>query len=140
VGVSAKGGFELTQAGERALTAPFLLGAVQGWSRRLWRLGWRRGSQAQAADLEVFLEAVGLEEVGEFEGADVAALSADFTLEVANDGTDVVEGVAGAEGFEPHPLAVEAQAEGLAGELAVELVSLEDRGGVHRRRRRGGGG
>ena len=82
--------------------------------------------QAEATDLEVFLEAVGLEEVGEFEGADVAALSADFTLEVANDGTDVVEGVAGAEGFEPHPLAVEAQAEGLAGELAVELVSLEE--------------
>jgi hypothetical protein len=48
------------------------------------------------ADLEIFLEAVGLEEVGEFEGADIAALGADFALEVKDDGTQVLEGVADA--------------------------------------------
>ena len=95
VAVSGEGGSELTQAGQRALTASFLLGAVQAWSRRWWRLGWRRRAQAQAADLEVFLEAVGLEEVGEFEGADVAALSLGFALEVGDDGAEFLAGVTG---------------------------------------------
>jgi hypothetical protein len=49
-------------------------------------LRWRGHAQAHTTDLEVFLEAVGLEEVGEFEGADVAALSADLTLKIGDDG------------------------------------------------------
>jgi hypothetical protein len=130
----------LTQAGQGALAASFLLGAVQRRRRRFWGLGWRRRAQAQAADLEVFLEAVGLEEVGEFEGADVATLGADLALEVGDDRAEFLAGVTGAQEFEPPPFAVEAQAEGLAGELAVELVSLVDRGGVHRRRCWAGGG
>ena len=79
----------MAQAGQRALTASFLLGAVQRRSRRFWGLGWRRRAQAQAADPEVFLEAVGWEEVGEFEGADVATLGADFALEIGDDGADL---------------------------------------------------
>jgi len=38
------------------------------------------GTKTKAADIEIFLEAVRLEEVGEFEGADVAALGADLPL------------------------------------------------------------
>jgi hypothetical protein len=132
---SAKGGLELTQAGQRALTVLFALAGVPGRGRRWWGLGWRGWTQAQAADLEVFLEAVGLKEVGEFEGADVTALGADLALEVGDDGAEFLAGVTGAQEFEPPPFAVEAQAEGLAGELAVELVGPEDGGGIDRSRR-----
>ena len=52
------------------------------------------GTQTHPTDLEVFLEAVGLEEVGEFEGADVAALSADLALKIGDDGAQVLERVA----------------------------------------------
>ena len=45
-------------------------------------------------NLEVFLEAVGLEEVGEFEGAHVAAPRPDFPLEVVDDPAQVRQGVA----------------------------------------------
>ena len=38
--------------------------------------------QAHPTDLEVFLEALELEEVGEFEGTDVAPLSADLPLKI----------------------------------------------------------
>ena len=44
----------------------------------------REGFQPHAADIEVFLEAIGLEQVGEFEGADVAAAFAHFALEVGD--------------------------------------------------------
>jgi uncharacterized protein (UPF0303 family) len=67
-----------------------------------------------------------LEEVGEFEGADIAALGTDFTLEVKNDGAQVCQRVAGSQEFKPHAFAVESQAQGLAGQLAVELVGLVD--------------
>jgi len=53
-----------------------------------------RRAQAHTTDLEVFLEAVGLEEIREFEGSDVAALSADLPLQIGDDGAQVVEGVA----------------------------------------------
>jgi hypothetical protein len=69
-----------------------------------------------------------LEEVGELEGADVATLSADFTLEVENEAAQVLRGVAGAQDLKPHALAVEAQAQVLASQPAVELVGLGDGG------------
>jgi hypothetical protein len=47
--------------------------------------------------LEIFFETVQLEEVGELEGADVAATGTDFTLEVDNDVADVLGRVAGLE-------------------------------------------
>jgi hypothetical protein len=43
--------------------------------------------------LEVFLEPIGLEEVGKFEGADIASLSADLALQVAHHGAQVFQGV-----------------------------------------------
>ena len=91
----------------------------------------RRGrAQAHATDLEVFLEAVGLEEVGKFKGADVAALGADLPLEIGDDGAQIVERVTQAQQVEPHAFAVEAQAQALGGQLAIELVGLLDAGGI----------
>ena len=90
--------------------------------------------QADAADVEVLLEAVQLKEVGEFKSPDVAAPLADLALEVAHDAAEVIEGITGAQEFEPGAFAIKAQAHALAGQLAVEGVSLGDvlRGdGVH---------
>jgi len=71
-----------------------------------------------------------LEEVGEFEGADVAALRADFPLKVEDDGAQILERVAQAQEFIPHPFPVKAQAQALAGQLAIELVGLADGQGI----------
>ena len=87
------------------------------------------GAQPHAADLEVFLEAVGLKEVGEFEGADVAALRADFPLQIEDDGAQIWQGVAQAQQFIPHPFPVEGQTQALTGQLTIELVGLADGGG-----------
>ncbi len=86
--------------------------------------GWR-GREANPADVEVLLEAIQLQEVGELEGADIAAGVADFLLQIAHDLEEVGLGEAGAVELEPEPLPVKAQAEGLAGELAISLVELE---------------
>ena len=72
----------------------------------------------------VFLEAVELEEIGEFEGADVATGMADFPLKIAHDLGQVSEGKAGAEELEPEPLPVKAQGKVLTGEMAIGLVQL----------------
>jgi hypothetical protein len=71
-----------------------------------------------------------LEEVGEFEGADVAAAVADFALEVAHEVSELFEGDAGAQQLIPGSFAVQAQAQALTGEFTVELVGLRDAGGV----------
>jgi hypothetical protein len=121
------------------VTEEFLAAAAMGgflvrgtWGRR-WRGGrlWgrERGAETDPSDVEVLLEAVGLEEIGELEGADVAAFLADLALEVGDDLAEVVEGEAGAEPLEPVALAVKAQREALAGELAVELMGVGDEGG-----------
>lgn len=88
----------------------------------------RRGTEGDTADGEVFLETVGLEEIGEFEGADVAAPGADLALKIGDEMTEVVGGMTGAQQLVPHPLAVVAEAELLAGEGAVDPVRLVDRG------------
>ena len=109
--------------------------------RRRRGLGFGRRPEADAGDVEVFLEAVGLEEIGEFEGADVAALLPDFPLEVGDHPAQVLEAEAGAQQLEPLALAVVTQTQGLAGETAIELVGGEDvvgtDGGRHKRVRPG---
>jgi hypothetical protein len=77
-------------------------------SNRSWR------AQPEAANLEIFLKAIGLEEIGEFEGADIAALSTDFALKIDNDGVHVGQGVAGAQELKPAAFAVKGQTQGLA--------------------------
>jgi hypothetical protein len=75
-------------------------------------------------DVEVFLEAVELEEIGEFEGADVAAAGTDFLLQVAHDTLQLLRTKAGPQELEPEPLTVIAQGELLAGELPVETMDV----------------
>ncbi len=62
----------------------------------------------------MLVEAVGLQEVGEFERAHIAALSTDFALEIDNNGAEVLKRVAGTQQFIPHSFTIEAQAERLA--------------------------
>jgi hypothetical protein len=67
-----------------------------------------------------------LEKIGEFQGADVAALGADLALEIANDPLEIRFVKAGVEEFVPEALAIKAQAHALAREPAIERVSLLD--------------
>jgi hypothetical protein len=73
-----------------------------------------------------------LEEIGEFESADVAVLGTDLPLKIEDDGAQILEGVAQTQQFIPHPFPVESQAHVLTGELAIELMGLVDGGGVDR--------
>ncbi len=79
-----------------------------------------------SANVEVFFETVGLEKVGEFEGADVPAAFADFPLEIADHSLQVGFVEARVEELIPEAFAVKAQAHALAGEAAVERVRLLD--------------
>ena len=104
-----------------AQEAESLLAAVakffgREWRRKRRRLGDGGWTQGNATDGEIFLEAVGLKEVGEFERTDVATTGPDLALEVGDEMTEVVERVTGAQEFEPHPFAVVTEAEALAGE------------------------
>ena len=84
--------------GQGVLTATLLLGQRAAWGEADRGSGGRRWrAETKAADVEIFLETVGLEEMGEFEGTDVAALGADLTLEIADDGAQILERVAQAQ-------------------------------------------
>jgi hypothetical protein len=41
--------------------------------------------ETNAADIEIFLKAIQLEEVREFQSADISALCTDFLLEISDD-------------------------------------------------------
>jgi hypothetical protein len=68
------------------------------------------GLETDAADVEIFLEAIELQEVGEFECADISALCTDFLLEISDYALQVCSTEAGAEELIPEPFAIEAQA------------------------------
>ena len=122
--------FKMAQLRQGVLTATLLFGRRAAWGEGEG-FGVRGfGPEAKAADIEIFLETVGLEQVGEFEGADVAAPSPDLTLKIGDDGAQILEGVAQAQQFIPHPFPVKGQAQALAGQLAIELVGLADGGGI----------
>jgi len=82
---------------------------------------WRQ-AEANATDVEILLEAVELEKVGEFKRSDIAALMTDFLLQVGDDTTQIVCGEARAEELVPETLAIEAQAEFLTGVFAVKVM------------------
>jgi hypothetical protein len=82
--------------------------------------------ESHVANVEVFLEAVGLQEIGEFEGADVAASLSDLALEINNHSADLDECEALVQQLVPLSLAQVIQAQLLTGELAIELMSLLD--------------
>ena len=89
-------------------------------SRATHCASWRRlRNQTDPADVEVFFEAIQLEEIGELEGADVAAAFPDLPLEIADDPLEVGFGEAGVEELKPEPFPVKAQAHALAGEPAI---------------------
>lgn len=117
--------FEALEVIESHRTAAGLLvGWQRSWFfRRRWA-SWR--FETDATDVEVFLEAVGLEEVGELEGADIAAAFADFALQIDNDLADLIQSKALAQEFVPLAFTNKVQAQLLAGQMAVELVGLED--------------
>jgi hypothetical protein len=50
---------------------------------RVGMRGWRL--ETNTADIEIFLEAIQLQEVGEFQSADISALCTDFLLEISDD-------------------------------------------------------
>ncbi len=79
-----------------------------------------------AADIEVFLEAVQLEKIGELECADITPGVADFLLEITNDLGKVSHGKAGAVKLKPESFPLKTQREILTGEAAIGLVKLLD--------------
>src|SRR5216684_3178947 len=90
-------------------------------------LGRRFGRvELNAADIQIFLETVELEEVGELESSDISASLADFPLEIADNSLEIGFVEPGVEELIPEPLPIKAQAQALASELAVQRVSLWD--------------
>jgi hypothetical protein len=116
--------FEILKLSQGALPTPLLFYGRTGRREGDRWLGRGFRTETNAADVEVFLEAVQLEEIGEFEGADVATGVADFLLEVAHDLGQVGESEASAEELEPEPLPVKTAGEVLSGEAAIGLVQL----------------
>ena len=90
----------------------------------------RRRFQTDTTDVEVFFEAIGLEEIGEFEGADIAPAMADFTLKVSDHPAEILQSEAGMQPLIPLPLPIKAQAQALTGQLAEELMSGGDLLGI----------
>ena len=80
---------------------------------RCWmdgRIGtWACGLESDAADVEIFLEAIELQEVREFQRADISALCTDFLLEIGEHALQVFSAEAGTEELIPEPFAIEAQ-------------------------------
>jgi hypothetical protein len=117
--------FKLAQLFQSALTATFLFG--RGAGRRQGSCETRRArSQMDAADIEIFLEAVELEKIGELERADIPPGVADFLLEITNDLGEISHGKACAVELKPEPFPVKTQGEILTGEAAIGLVKSLD--------------
>ena len=116
------------EAGDGMLTQALFFRARQGGEAlapgRAWWDVARRRAQSDVEEVEIFLEAVELKEIGDFECADVAAAGTDFLLQVAHHVLQVLRTKAGAQELEPEPLTAKVQGELLAGELTVETVDL----------------
>jgi len=96
--------------------------------RGVERRGWR-WFEPDTADVQIFLEAVELEEVGKLERPHIAAGLTDFLLEVSDDLSEVTEGEAGSAKLKPKPFPVKTQPEVLTGEAAIGLMQLLDLSG-----------
>jgi hypothetical protein len=112
---------------------PVALLVVDLWIR-CWldsRIG-TRGCRLEtgAANVKIFLEAIELEEVGEFECADISALCTDLLLEIGDHALQVFSAEAGAKELIPEPFAIEAQAKSLSGPVAVKLMEFAHRFGA----------
>ena len=82
---------------------------VRRWlNSRIGRRGY--GLETDAADVKIFLEAIELVEIGEFQCADISAFSTDFLLEISDHALQVFSAETGAEELIPESFAIEAQA------------------------------
>ena len=95
------------------------------WRRR-YRERWFGRVELNPTDVQILFEAVELKQVGEFERPDVSASFTDLALEVANDSLQIVLIEAGVKEFVPKSFPVKAQAHALAGQTAIQRVSLLD--------------
>ena len=75
-------------------------------------------------NVEVFFEAVELENVGEFERADVAVTGTNFLLQITHDTPELLRSEAAAQELKPEPLTIIAQGKLLASEVAVEVMDV----------------
>src|SRR4029077_4120035 len=82
------------------------------------------GLETDASDVKIFLEAIELVEIGEFQCADISAFSTDFLLEISDHALQVFSAEAGAEELIPESFAIEAQAESLSSPVAVKLMKF----------------
>jgi hypothetical protein len=82
---------------------------IKGWLDSRIRM-WGCGLETDAADVEIFLEAIELQEVGEFECADISALCTDLLLKISDYALQVCGTEAGTKELIPEPFAIEAQA------------------------------
>ena len=133
---SAQLAAEFRQHFETAQAASFEFGGWHGdpWAR--WRIGaWtdRGWAKLEPADAEVFLEAIGLQEIGEFQRPYLTAGGPDFALEITDQMLHVGEGVTGAQDFVPQALPVVTQRQGLPREPAIQPVGLSNQAGIKRR-------
>ena len=87
---------------------------------------WRGWLQAHPSNVEIFFEAIRLEQVGKLERANVAAAFTDFTLQISDEPTQVLEGEAGTKPLIPLALPVKSQSQVLTCKLAVEAVGGGD--------------
>jgi hypothetical protein len=110
---SAEALFELADL-LQALEAPYFALALRERGQSL-RTGPWQWFQAHASNVEVFFEAIWLEQVGELEGADVAAAFADFALQITDHPAQILWREARPQPFKPLPFPVKAQAQALTG-------------------------
>ena len=89
-----------------------------------------RRIKSDVANVKIFLEAIELQEVGEFECADISALCTDLLLEIGEHALQILSAEAGTEELIPEPFAIEAQAESLSGPLTVKLMEFAHRLGA----------
>ena len=78
------------------------------------------------ADIQIFFEAVDLQEVGKLERANIPASLADLPLEIADNLLEIGLVEARVEELIPEPFPIETQAHALARQAAIERVSLLD--------------
>ena len=83
--------------------------------------GFRRVGRVELnpADVQVFFEAVDLQEIGKLESSDVSASLANLPLEIPDDPLEIRFVEARLEELIPEPLPIKTQAHALAGQPAV---------------------
>ena len=102
--------FEFAQLLQSVLAGALLFSRRAGRGQDGWGFWARRfGTEANAADVEVFLETIQLEEIGQFERTDIATGVTDFFLQVTHDLDQVGESKTGAVELKPEALPVKTQ-------------------------------